>query len=600
MKFNELLKRVEKPTRYLGEERGSVVKDPSNKVNFLLAFPDRYEVGMSHLGMHILYGLVNDQEEYLCERVFAPAPDMEAFIREGQAELFSLESKRPMKDFDIVGFTLQYEMSFLGVLRMLELGGLALRREERLETDPPIIAGGPAGFNPEPMSGFIDLFLLGDGEEALLEILELWEKTGNKEDFLREALKIRGVYVPKFYEPVYEGGVYMGLKKLVDEAPLPIKKALVNDLDSAYFPKTMIVPFMDIIHDRAVMEIFRGCTKGCRFCQAGMIYRPLRERSLKTIVRSIDSLLKEGGYNEVGLSSLSTLDYSAIYSLVDELTSSYSEDHIRFSLPSLRLDTFSIEVLELLKDQRKGSLTFAPEAGSQRMRDVINKNVGEEDLFNTMEKIFKDGYKKVKFYFMMGLPGETLDDVREIAELTKKVLDLYRKLTGRSDLHITVSTSCLVPKPFTPFQWMAQESIEDFEEKQQLLRSLLKGKNFRYDYHDASTSVAEGHLCRSGREMVDLLEYIYINSDKTKAVDYFDGGLWQQAFEHFSRDLNEMAGIETDQVLFWDHIDVGVKKTYLMKEWHKAQQGLLTEDCRWGCLGCGVNLAQFGGVCNDY
>lgn len=600
MKFNELLKRVEKPTRYLGEERGSILKDPQNRVNFLLAFPDLYEVGMSHLGMHILYGLVNNQEDYLCERIFAPAPDMEAFIRGGQAELFSLESKRAMKEFDLIGFTLQYEMSFLGVLRMLDLGGLALRREDRLETDPPIIAGGPAAFNPEPMSGFIDLFLLGDGEEALIELLELWKRTGNKEEFLKGALNIRGVYVPKFYEPIYKDGTYMGLSKLVEEAPLPIKKALVNDLDSAYFPKSMIVPFMDIVHDRAIMEIFRGCTKGCRFCQAGMIYRPLRERSLETILKSIDSLLKEGGYDEVGLSSLSTLDYSAIYALVDELTSSHSEDHIRFSLPSLRLDTFSIEVLELLKEQRKGSLTFAPEAGSQRMRDIINKNVGEEDLFNTMEKIFKDGYKKVKFYFMMGLPGESLEDVREIAELARRVLDLYKKITGRNDLHITLSTSCLVPKPFTPFQWMVQESIEDFEEKQELLRGLLKGRNFSYDYHDASTSVVEGHLCRGGREMVDLIEHLYLNSDMSKPVDHFDGQLWEQAFNNFGRDLNEMRGFNHDQVLFWDHIDVGVKKGFLLEEWHRAENCLLTEDCRMGCLGCGVNLTQFGGVCNAY
>lgn len=600
MKFNELLKRVEKPTRYLGEERGSVVKDPQDKVNFLLAFPDLYEVGMSHLGLHILYGLVNSYEDYLCERVFAPAPDMEGFIREGQAQLTSLETRRPLKDFDLIGFTFQYEMSFIGVLRMLDLAGLELRRDKRKATDPPIIAGGPSAFNTEPMSEFIDLFLLGDGEEALPELLELWKKTGNKEDFLKGALSIRGVYVPKYYEPVFEEGNYKGLRKLTDEAPLPIQKALVNDLDSAYFPSTMINPFMDVVHDRAVMEIFRGCTKGCRFCQAGMIYRPLRERSLETIVKSIDSLLKEGGYDEVGLSSLSTLDYSAIYSLVEELTEKYSEEHIRFSLPSLRLDTFSMEVLGLLKDQRKGSLTFAPEAGSQRMRDIINKNVTEEDLYSTMENIFEDGYKKVKFYFMMGLPEESHEDVLEIAELSRKVLGLYRDITGRRDLQITVSTSCLVPKPFTPFQWMAQESIEDFEEKQSMLREILRGRNFRYDYHDAWTSVAEGHLSRGGRDMADILEYVYNNTDKTKPVDHFDKELWEEAFKEFSRDIHDMKSFELDEVLPWDHIDVGVKKEFLLKEWEKAQNESLTDDCRWGCLNCGVNLVDFGGVCNAY
>ncbi len=600
MKFNEVLRRVEKPARYLGEERGSVLKDPLNKVNFLLAFPDLYEVGMSHLGLHILYGLVNDREDFLCERVFAPAPDMEAFIREGRTHLFSLESRRPMKDFDIIGFTLQYEMSFLGVLRMLELGGLELRRTRRSAEDPPIIVGGPSSFNTEPMSDFVDLFLLGDGEEALPELLELWKKLGDKEAFLREAMKIRGVYVPKYYQPIYSQGSYGGLVALTEEAPLPIKKALVNNLDQAYFPSKMISPFMDIVHDRAVMEIFRGCTKGCRFCQAGMIYRPLRERSLETLLRSIDSLLREGGYDEVGLSSLSTLDYSAIYSLVEELTERYSDEYIRFSLPSLRLDTFSIDVLGLLKEQRKGSLTFAPEAGSQRMRDVINKNVSREDLFSTMEEIFREGYKKVKFYFMMGLPGESLEDVEEIASLAQEVLELYTEITGRRDLQITVSTSCLVPKPFTPFQWMAQETIEDFEKKQRLLRDLLKGKNFRYDYHDASTSVVEGQLSRGDRRMGEILEYVHYNTPEGRPVDYFDMKIWQEAFRNSGIELEASRGFKEEDVLAWDHIDVGVKKSFLLREWERSQTGELTQDCRSGCIGCGVNLVSFGGVCNAY
>lgn len=599
MKFEQLLKQVEKPTRYLGEERGSVIKNPEKvKADFLLAFPDLYEVGMSHLGLHILYGLINEEEDYLCERIFAPAPDMEKFIREGKTPLFSIENKRPMKDFDLIGFTLQYELSFTTVLKMLELGGLALRSQDRGPEDPPIIAGGPCAFNPEPMSAFIDLFVLGDGEEVLLELMELWTQAGNKESFLKEAMKIRGVYVPKYYEEDFQEGVYLGLRPTSPEAPLPIQKALINDLDKCFYPKQMITPYMDIVHDRAVMEIFRGCTKGCRFCQAGIIYRPLRERSLDNLIQSIDSLLKEGGFDELGLSSLSTLDYSAIYPLVEELTQRYSEEHVRFSLPSLRLDTFSIDVLRLLQNQRKGSLTFAPEAGSQKMRDVINKNVNESDLFSTMEEIFKEGYKKVKFYFMMGLPGESMEDVREIAELSQRVVDLYRQVTGRRDIQITVSSSCLVPKPFTPFQWMAQEKIGDFEEKQRYLKGLLRGRDFHYNYHDAKTSVLEGHISRGGRKMGQVLELAYKKGAFLDAWDeHFNEGIWREAFLEEAMDFDGEISFPLEEVLPWDHIDVGVKKEFLKKEWLAAKEGKLTPDCREGCLGCGVNLKDFGGIC---
>lgn len=598
MKLNELLKRVEKPTRYLGEERGSVLKNPEDiRARFLLAFPDLYEVGMSHLGLHILYGLVNEKD-FSCERLFAPGADMEKLIREGKTPFFSLETKSPMKEFDLIGFTLQYEMSFTTVLKMLELGGLALRSADRTPEDPPILAGGPCAFNPEPMSAFIDLFVLGDGEEVLPELLELWAATKNKEAFLQAAIKIRGVYVPKYYQPIYEEGVYMGLKPQIKEAPPTIQKALVNKLDACFYPKRMITPYMDTVHDRAVMEIFRGCTKGCRFCQAGMIYRPLRERSMESIVRSVDSLLKEGGYDEVGLSSLSTLDYSQIYPLIEELTRCYSEEYVRFSLPSLRLDTFSIDVLRLLQNQRKGSLTFAPEAGSQRMRDIINKNVTEEDLFLTMEEIFKEGYKKVKFYFMMGLPGETMEDVKAIADLAFEVVRLYRETTGRRDIEVTVSTSCLVPKPFTPFQWMTQESIANFEEKQRYLKKLLKGRDFRYDYHDAATSVIEGFISRGGREMSGVLEKAYRKGAFLDAwKDHFNFNLWKEAFLEEGLDPEKALHYPLEGALPWDHIDVGVKKEYLKKEWFSSLRAELTPDCREGCLGCGVNLKSFGGVC---
>lgn len=599
MKFEQLLKQVERPTRYLGEERGSIIKNPEEvKADFLLAFPDLYEVGMSHLGIHILYGLINQEEDYLCERIFAPASDMEKLIREGKTPLFSIENKRPMKDFDLIGFTLQYELSFTSVLKMLDLGGLALKSQDRGPEDPPIIAGGPCAFNPEPMSPFIDLFVLGDGEEVMLELMQLWVKTGNKDSFLKEAMRIRGVYVPKYYTPEYKDGVYQGLHPTTQEAPFPVQKALINDLDKCFYPKQMITPFMDIVHDRAVMEIFRGCTKGCRFCQAGIIYRPVRERSIENLLGNIDSLLKEGGFDEVGLSSLSTLDYSAIYPLVDELTQRYSEEHVRFSLPSLRLDTFSIDVLKLLQNQRKGSLTFAPEAGSQRMRDVINKNVDESDLFSTMEEIFKEGYKKVKFYFMMGLPGETMEDVKAIADLSKRVLELYKEITGRRDLEINISTSCLVPKPFTPFQWMPMENIGDFQEKQHYLKGLLKGKSFRYNYHDAKTSVLEGHICRGDRKMGEVLELAYKKGAFLDAWDeHFNENIWREAFLELGMDLDKGISFSLDDVLPWDHIDVGVTKDFLKKEWLAAEKGELTPDCREGCLGCGVNVKSFGGIC---
>lgn len=600
MNYEQILKRVEKPTRYIGEEWGSVKKDPEKvKTQFLLAFPDLYEVGMSHLGLHILYGLVNDHEDFLCERVFAPAEDMENFIRQGKTSLLSLETKREVKDFDVVGFTLQYEMSYTTILNMLDLAGLALRSKDRKEEDPVIIAGGPCAFNPEPMSVFFDLFVLGDGEEVLPELLTLYPKTKSKDEFLQKAMEIRGVYVPKYYEEIRENGKLKGYKPLLERAPMPIQKALVNNLDTAFYPSQMITPYMDIVHDRAVMEIFRGCTKGCRFCQAGMIYRPVRERSLEQLLKTIDGILTQGGYDELGLSSLSTLDYSRIHELIEELTSRYSREELSISLPSLRLDTFSIDVLKHLEKQRKGSLTFAPEAGSQRMRDVINKNVEEEDLFSTMEAIFKEGYKKMKFYFMMGLPTETLADVEEISDLSKRVYALYQKTTGRRDLHITVSTSCLVPKPYTPFQWIEQESVESFEEKQDLLKSLIRGRNYRYDHHDARTSVLEGHISRGDRAMADVIEAAYRKGALFDSWrDRFRYEVWEEAFEEQGVDLSKPLSFAMDDFLPWDHIDVGVKKSYLKSEWEKAQTGALTPDCREGCLGCGVNLPQFGGICH--
>lgn len=601
MKKYEILRNVEKPTRYLGNEINSVHKSEAQyDIHFLFAFPDLYEVGMSHLGMHILYRLLNAQEGVFCERIFAVPADMEQLILEEKTSLSSLESGTPLKDFDFVGFTLQYEMSYTNVLHMLKLGGIPLRAEERTEEHPLIIAGGPTAFNPEPMAAFFDLYLIGEAEETLLELLEVYKTRQSKEDFLRKASAIRGIYVPKLYrEQRGEQGELLGYEKTYECAQYPVIKTFIKDMSKVFYPDAQIIPFMDTVHDRGVMEVFRGCTQGCRFCQAGMIYRPVRERPKEAILKHVDDLIKNGGYHEFSLASLSTLDYSEIESLVDELNDKYEKEHISISLPSLRLDSFSTKVLSKVASVRKSGITFAPEAGTQRLRDVINKNVSEQDITSTMREIFALGWQKIKLYFILGLPTESFQDVQGIEKVAKDIEKIYQEVPRSRSLLLTVSTSSLVPKPFTPFQWVRQESAEVLRIRQDYLKKHLRGRSLQYNYHDVDTTTVEGILARGGRETADVIERAYERGARFDSwKEYFNFDTWMQALADCGQTLEQhLRARELDEFLPWEIIDAGVDKQFLIKEYEKALEEKTTMDCRDGCLGCGINTQRVGGIC---
>lgn len=594
------LKQVQKPSRYIGGEIGSVVKNIDDvRLRMAFAFPDLYEVGMSHLGLHLLYSLINSREAFFCERVFAPGADLEAIIRRGEEELETLETATPIRQMDVIGFTLQYELSYTNVLNMLSLAGIPLRSAERGEEHPLILAGGPCAFNPEPIAPFFDLFVVGDAEELILELLEMYEKRESKEAFLKRACKLRGVYVPAFYEEVREEGRLMGHKKLYEEAPLPVQKALVTSLEEHNHPQQLIVPFLDAVHDRAFTEIFRGCTQGCRFCQAGMIYRPVRERSKEAVLENALRLLREGGYDEISLSSLSSLDHSQIREIVEELYKTTSEKNIRLSLPSLRLDSFSLDVLKRVSGARKTSLTFAPEAGTQRMRDVINKNVEESDIFTSARTLFEEGWSKLKLYFMLGLPTETFEDVQGIEKIAKDLRALYREVTGKDRLQLSISTAYLIPKPFTPFQWMAMTPRNVVQERQRYLAKVLRARHYGYHYHEGASSSLEAILARGSRDLADAVELAYRNGATFDGwSDHFDMQRWEDAFALCGVDVEKELG-ERDQEAYlpWDIIDPGVTKNYLKKEYALALAEKTTSDCRGNCHGCGINSPLTGGVC---
>lgn len=605
----DILNNVEHPARYIGGEFGSIVKQDAN-VRIALAFPDVYEVGMSYLGFKILYHLVNIEDGLAAERVYAPWTDLEAKMREQHLPLRTLETETALKDCDFVGFTLQYEMSYTNILNMLDLGGVPLWTKERTETDPFVIVGGPCVFNPEPLADFFDFAVVGDGEEVLVEVLRSYEgwkdagKPGGRLGFLKRVSKIQGIYVPQFYDVRYlEDGQIVDVRTN-QEVPKPVYKRVVPDLDLVNFPTKPVVPFAEIVHDRIMLEIFRGCSRGCRFCHAGMVYRPVRERSENNLLQLSRELVKNTGYNEISLVSLSSADYSKLPSMVHTMTSEFHDKRVSVSLPSLRIDSFCVAIAKEVNAVRKSGLTFAPEAGSQRMRDIINKGVTEEDLLTAVTAAFENGWSSIKLYFMIGLPFETDEDILAIAELVRNVQYRYFKVTGHRGCKVTVSASVFVPKPYTAFQWFGQNDLAEMRRKQYLLKDALKMKNVTFQYHDAKTSVMEGVVARGDRR---LGQVIY-NAWKAGArfdgwSDHFDYDLWLQALADagLTAEFYAQRQRDEDEVFPWEHVSPGVSRQYLAREWEKAKNGELTKDCRRGtCQGCGVcqklgiNIVDYG------
>lgn len=607
-KAEKLLSMVQKPGRYTGGELNSVIKNPEDvDIRFAFCFPDTYEIGMSHLGMKILYSLLNKREDTWCERVFAPWVDMEELMRKNDVPLFALESSDEIKDFDVIGFTLQYELCYTNVLNMLDLAGVPVRSADRKSLTPLVIGGGPCVCNAEPIADFFDLTLPGEGEEVLNELMDLFKeykkKGASKEEFLKAAAKIEGVYVPSFYEFSYNDDNTIKSVTPSNGAPERVKKRIISDLDTVFYPESFVVPFIDIVHDRAVEEIFRGCIRGCRFCQAGFLYRPIREKSSDTVNKQCRSLCDTTGYDEISLSSLSTSDYTQLQSLLEGIFSWSEEDKVSVSLPSLRVDNFSDELMEKLQKVRKSGLTFAPEAGTQRLRDAINKNVTEREVIETSRKAFSGGWTNVKLYFMMGLPTETNEDVVGIADLAQKVVDEFYKNPNKpkgKGVNVSISVSCFVPKPFTPFQWEAQDTMEQLKAKQHLLLESVKSRKISVSYHDARTSFLEGVFARGDRRLCDVMERAWRKGCRFDSWDEcFSFEKWMEAFEECGVDPYFYTSRKRsyDEILPWDHMDYGISNKFFQKEAEKAYQSVTTPHCREKCNACGANKLN-GGKCD--
>ncbi|AGL02640.1 TIGR03960 family B12-binding radical SAM protein [Desulfoscipio gibsoniae] len=598
--LEKILRRVQKPGRYSGGEWNAVYKDwRSTYVKMVFAFPDVYEVGMSHLGLQILYGMVNDREDALMERVFAPWPDMEEQLRSTGLPLFSLESRRPLRDFDIIGFTLQYELSFTNILNILDLAGIPLRSADRAGGNYPlVVAGGPCAFNSEPIADFIDVFVIGEGEEVLGDLLDAYlasRRSGEgRHDLLLRLAGFDGIYVPALYRVEYnDNGSIKTVTPVGDRVPALVQKRIVTDMDAAFFPTRMVVPAIESVHDRAMLEVQRGCTRGCRFCQAGVIYRPVREKEPETLLRHAGDLLGSTGWGEISLTSLSTSDYSRVAPLISELIKRHGAAGVNVSLPSLRVDAFSVDLAKEVQKVRRSSLTFAPEAGTQRLRDVINKGVTEDNLMEAVEAAFFAGWQSIKLYFMIGLPTETDDDLRGIANLARRVLDKGRTLVrAKGRLKVTVSVSSFVPKSHTAFQWEPQNSIAELKRKQLLLRDLLRSKGLVFKWHDPEGSFLEAVLSRGDRRLAGAIEKAWRNGARFDGwSEFFDLRRWLEAFasDGIDPDWYAYRRYHYDDTLPWDHIGAGVSKKYLVREHRRSLEGAITPDCRGGrCPGCGL------------
>ncbi len=600
--ISSVLKSVERPGRYIGGEYNSIIKNKEDvKCRFAFCFPDTYEIGMSNLGVRILYDVLNKDKDIWCERVYAPWMDMKEKMEKYSIPLSSMESGDELLQFDLIGFSLQYELCYTTALAMLKLGKIPLRSRDRDESMPIIIAGGPCVYNAEPVADFFDIVNVGEGEEMLLEISHLYIEmkdngTYTRADFLKRAAGIEGVYVPSLYDVSYnEDGTIKEYRPLYDGVPRQVRKRIVEDLDTVSYPEKLVMPYVETVHDRIVLEVYRGCIRGCRFCQAGMVYRPIREKSPETLCKAAKCLYENTGYDEISLISLSISDYSRLPELTDGLLSWTDDAKVSLSLPSLRLDSFSEELMQKISSVRTGGLTFAPEAGTQRLRDVINKNVTEEDLVNAVKIAFKGGKSSVKLYFMNGLPTETLRDIEGIAALGKTVVDTYFSIPKPErprGLGVTISVACFIPKPFTPFQWEKQDTLEALSEKQEHLKKSITDKRIRYNYHDAKGSRIEGVLARGDRRLADALQLLVEEGAMLDAWDeYFDYERWNAAFERcgIDPDFYTTRGFGLDEVLPWDIIDCGVTKKYLLNERKKAYEGKTTPSCAENCNGCGAN-----------